>query len=269
MLDAIKGLIDGGKLQKQSDELQQLIAAAREQQEALTAVLAAIATQSPELNKLTEQLHTVDRKADDSTARVDAVSSRLQKLEARTTALAGIDGRVQLLIDAANQAQQTAARLTGPGGELQSHRLHVQRLSALTVETQSSAAALKKDHAEFEQCLADLARSRTDMAAAIDDAARLRGDVDRVRASVTDLTAECAALRDISGGAKRDSQEAAATAHDLEQRLQYLREMGPASTAIEEKLTLLNSLSEYVFQKTQALDGQKQIVAALQPTRAG
>jgi len=260
MLDAIKGLIEGGKLQKQSDELQQLIAAAREQQEALTAVLGAIAAQGPELDKLNELLHNVDRKADDSTARVDAVSSRLQKLEARTTALAGIDGRVQALIDAANQAQQTAARLTGPGGELQSHRLHVQRLSALTVETQASAAALKKEHDEFEQCLGDLARSRTDMAAAIDDAARLRGEVDRARATVTNLSEACAALRDVSGNARRDSEHAAATVHDLEQRLEYLTQMGPASAAIEEKLTFLNSLSEYVFQKTQALDGQKQTV---------
>ncbi|HEX5108725.1 MAG TPA: hypothetical protein VFV95_09775, partial [Vicinamibacterales bacterium] len=260
MLDAIKGLIDGGKLQKQSDELQQLIAAAREQQEKLTAALAAVATQGPELDKLTELLHTIDRKADDSTARVDAVSSRLQKLEARTTALAGIDGRVQILIDAANQAQQTAARLTGPGGELQSHRLHVQRLSALTVETQASAAALQKEHAGFEQCLADLARSRTDVAAAMDNAGRLQAEVDRVRTAVTDLSAECAALRDVSRDAKRHSQEAAATVHDLEQRLETLTEMGPASAVVEEKLTALNSLSEYVSQKTQALEGQRQTV---------
>jgi hypothetical protein len=62
MLDAIKGLTGSGKLQKQSDDLQTLIAEARAEREALTEALAQFASRRAELTALNETIASVDEK---------------------------------------------------------------------------------------------------------------------------------------------------------------------------------------------------------------
>jgi len=60
MLDAIKGLTGGGRLQKQSDDLQSLIADARAEREALTDAMAQFSSRRAEITALNESIARVD-----------------------------------------------------------------------------------------------------------------------------------------------------------------------------------------------------------------
>ena len=76
MLDAIKGLTGGGKAQKQSDDLQGLIAAAREERSALSTMLTQISMRSAKLSQLGKSLEQVDQKAASTTVKLDDIVKR-------------------------------------------------------------------------------------------------------------------------------------------------------------------------------------------------
>jgi DNA repair ATPase RecN len=118
MLDAIKGLTASGRRQKQSEDLQGLVAEARAERESLTAALAQFVERRAALTALDDSLRRVDEKAAESVRRLDALSTRLDGLDARTSALTAIDARIQSLSAAAERAQQTVETLGAPGGEL-------------------------------------------------------------------------------------------------------------------------------------------------------
>src|SRR6478672_9712107 len=73
MLDALKGLTGGGKAQKQSDDLQSLIAAAKEERSALSTMLTQISMRSAKLSQLGKSLEQVDQKATTTTEKLDEI----------------------------------------------------------------------------------------------------------------------------------------------------------------------------------------------------
>src|SRR5258706_7868817 len=132
MLDAFKAMTGGkGKeVQQQTDEPQLLIAAAREERSAISAMLNALTTRSAKLTPLSKQLEQVTDKATSVTDKLDDVAKRLGALDGRTRELEDVDKRIQALKDAAKQAEQTTERAIGPDGELSKHREAVQHLSS-------------------------------------------------------------------------------------------------------------------------------------------
>ena len=133
MLDAFKNLTGGkGKLvQKQTDELELLIATAREERAAISAMLTTLTTRSAKLAPLGKTLEQVTDQRDrrDRAARRHRGAARAASTIARRT-LEEVDMRIQALKDAANQAEQTTQKALGPDGELQQHREALQQLSS-------------------------------------------------------------------------------------------------------------------------------------------
>ena len=87
-----------GKLaQQQTDELEMLIATAREERSAISAMLTALTTRSAKLTPLGKSLEQVSEKASGVTAKLDEIAERLAALDDRTKELESIDSRIQAL----------------------------------------------------------------------------------------------------------------------------------------------------------------------------
>src|SRR5262249_40906265 len=93
MLDAFKTIAGGRNkiAQKQTDELEMLIATAREERSAISAMLTALTTRSAKLTPLGKSLEQVSEKASSVTARLDEIVTRLEALDERTRELDTIE----------------------------------------------------------------------------------------------------------------------------------------------------------------------------------
>ncbi len=260
MLDAIKGLTGGGKAQKQTDDLQGLIAAAREERSALSTMLTQISMRSAKLSQLGKSLEQVDQKAASTTTKLDEIVKRVEGLEDRAKAFGETEKRVQALLDVATQAQVAAEKLTAPDGELQKHRQQVQQLSSQALDTQASVDALKRERATLEEFRNQLRAAQGEIKQSVDSATALRADLDQVRGTAGQLSQEYNKLRDTSREAREDSIAATEAVKDVEKRLGPLVQLQELSKSTEEKLTWLNSLAEHVAQKSKALESQKHTV---------
>ena len=126
MLDAFKNIGGKGKLAaQQATELELLIATAREERSAISAMLTAITAHGGKLAPLTKSLEQVAQKAAAADGRLQDITTRLAALDGRAKELEELDRRIQALKDAAQQAEQTTQRSIGPDGELQIGRAHV------------------------------------------------------------------------------------------------------------------------------------------------
>src|SRR5215831_16731355 len=97
MLDALKTIAGTkGKLaQKQTDDLETLIATAREERSAISAMLTALTTRSAKLTPLGKSLEQVSEKAGGVSAQLDEIAKRLEALDERTKQLDTIEQRVE------------------------------------------------------------------------------------------------------------------------------------------------------------------------------
>jgi DNA repair ATPase RecN len=92
MLDAIKGLTGNSKAQKQqSDDLQSLIAAAKEERSALSTMLTQLSMRSSKLNEVSKALQQVEEKAGATTGKLDDLGKRLDGLEGRAKAFGEVE----------------------------------------------------------------------------------------------------------------------------------------------------------------------------------
>src|SRR5437762_2394583 len=102
MLDALKSLTGGNKLvQQQTAELETLIATAREERSAISAMLTALTTRSQKLTPLNKSLEQVTEKAATVDAQLAELARRLTAIDERTREVDAIDKRVEALKDAA------------------------------------------------------------------------------------------------------------------------------------------------------------------------
>src|SRR5262245_52428392 len=111
MLDAFKKT---GATKVQSDELQQLIAASKEERAALSTMLTQVQLHSAKLASAAKSLQDVEEKAGKANTRLDEVTDKLQKAAQRTAELEAIDARIKALVDAVAHAEQETGRLTAP-----------------------------------------------------------------------------------------------------------------------------------------------------------
>src|ERR1041384_4901121 len=257
MLDAIKGLTGGGKAQKQTDDLQGLIAAAREERSALSTMLTQISMRSAKRAKSETTLKQAEKNAASTTTKLDEIVKRVEGLEDRARSFGEVEKRVQALLDSATQAQTAADKLMAPDGELQKHRQQMQQLSSQALETQASIDALKRERATLEEFRNQLRAAQGEIKHSVDHATALRADLDQVRGTAGQLAQDYSKLRETSREAREDSIAATEAVKDVEKRLGPLMQLQELSKTTEEKLTWLNSLAEHVAQKSKALESQK------------
>src|SRR6185436_5727719 len=137
MLDALKNLT-GGKnklVQKQTDELELMVASAREERAAISAMLTTLTTRSQKLAPLSQTLEQTTERVTGVTERLDDIAARLAQIDDRTKALEEVDLRIQALKDAADQAEQTTQKALGPDGELKQLRDALHQLSSQALST--------------------------------------------------------------------------------------------------------------------------------------
>src|SRR5438132_12684397 len=102
MLDAFKSLTGGNKLvQQQTTELETLIATAREERSAISAMLTALTTRSQKLAPLSKSLEQVSEKAASLETQIAETAKRLGAIDDRTRELDAIDRRIEGVKDAA------------------------------------------------------------------------------------------------------------------------------------------------------------------------
>ena len=262
MLDAFKNIGSGkGKTaQKQTEELEQLIATAREERSAISAMLTALTTRSAKLTPLSKSLEQVTEKATSVTTQLDDIAKRLAALDDRSKEMAEVDKRIQALKEAARQAEQTTQKAIGPDGELQKHREAVQHLSSQALQTQATLDTLKKERTALEELRGQLQKADADVKQSVNNAGALKTELDQVRALATTLTQDYAKIRDTSREAREHTNTAMGTVKEVEAKLGPLARLHELSQSTEERLTALNALAEHVSRKAKALEGQQQSV---------
>ena len=111
MLDAIKGMAGGGRSQKraEAEELEALIATAREERGALDAMVTTVRVHSAKLTETGKSLEQVTAKAATAMGSLDAVAKRIEELERRARGLVDVEKRAQVLDQNINLAQSRLA----------------------------------------------------------------------------------------------------------------------------------------------------------------
>jgi DNA repair exonuclease SbcCD ATPase subunit len=262
MLDALKTLTSGKNklVQKQAEELEQLITTAREERGAIGAMLTALTASTAKLAPLGKTLEQVSEMTAGVASRLDEITRRLTSLDDRTRELADLDTRIASLRDAALQAEQTTQRAIGPDGELRAHRAAVEHLSSQALGAEATLAALKSEHATLEELRGQLQTSESETSQALTQSSTLRAELEQVRAVAAALTQDYATIRASSRNAREDTTAALTTVTEVENKVAGLARLHELSQTTEARLTALNALAEHVAHKAKALDSQQQSV---------
>jgi len=111
MLEAIKGMAGGGRSQKraEAEELEALIATARQEREALDAMVTTVRVHSAKLTETGKALEQVTAKAAAAMGSLDAVAKRIEELERRARGLVDVEKRAQALDQNVSLAQSRLA----------------------------------------------------------------------------------------------------------------------------------------------------------------
>src|SRR5438874_8414699 len=165
MLDAFKKVASS---RQQSDELQSLIAASKEERAALSTMLTQIQLHGAKVMAAGKTLLEVEEKASKAHARLDEVTERLNTADGRAKQLEVVDVRIRSLAEAVAQAEKETTRLTAPDGELQKHKQGLQSLSSQALQTRASLDMLKKDQAALDELREELRQTQGEIKASND-----------------------------------------------------------------------------------------------------
>ena len=264
MLDALKSLAGGGKAaQKQAEDLEALIAKAKEERGALSAMLTQVTMRSGTLTETGKTLEEVSKKAGAATNSLETLAGRLDDIQRQAAVLSDVDKRAQALDASISQAKAKTERLIAPDGELEKHKRDIQGVASAAAEVQSVVETVKRERAALEEVQKQIQKAHEelrDVRQSVEQAAALRGELEQLRGVATQLTQDYSKAREISREADDDAFAALEAVKDIEKRLSRLAQLQELGRTTDEKLTALNSLAEHVTQKTRILEGQKHIV---------
>src|SRR5688572_18982 len=270
MLDSFKNLTGAGKGQRQqADELQTLIASAKDERGALSAMLTQISLRSATLAQLGKTLEQVGQKAHLATVSVHDLGRRVSALDDRLKAFDLVEKRIEALVTQVTDAQRVTERLTAPDGDLQKHRQAVNQLASQALETQATIETLRKERATLEEIRTQLRQATGDVKQSMEGTTSLRGELDGVRHAASQLSQEYQRIRDTSRAAREDAVAATESVKEIEKKLGPLVQLQELSKSTEERLASLNALAEHVSHKAKALEAQKHAIdhAAVQSHR--
>jgi chromosome segregation ATPase len=246
MLGALRDITGrkGKRARKQTDELELLIGAAREERGALGAMLTSLTNRSAKLTPLGRSLEQITEQATGITSRLDDITKRLGTLDARATHLEEVEQRVQALKEAVRQAEQTTQKAIGQDGELKKHREAFQQLSAQALQIQVTLDTVKKEHAALEALRGQLRLADQEVKQSLTQAGMLKTELDRIGALTTTLTQDCAKIREVSREARDLAQTAMVAVKEIDSKLGPLARLLELSQSTEERLNALKALPE-------------------------
>ena len=257
MLDTLFGS-GGGR--KQNDELQALIAQARDERAALSAMLMQIAGGTSKLAQTSKSLEQVGQKADTAIKKLEELGQKVGGYEERAKGLELIEKRMAAVLNQVAEAQRITEKITAPDGELQKHRLAVSQLASQALENHATIDTLRKERGAFEELRVQLKTSTADVAKSVETAGALKGELESIRSAGSQLGTELQRIRETSLEAKDDSAAASEAVKEIEKKLGPLVQLQELSKNTEERLAGLNALAEHVAQKAKTLEAQKHAV---------
>ena len=214
MLDALKGLVGGGRHQRRLEEFRALVDSSREERRALREGLAALAVTKELINSAREErralsgalrqatdgtarmvetskaLESAEARAKSSTVNLEPLAKRIEELEHRATALGEVDQRVEALAETTAQAQRQAAKLISLDGELESCRHEVQQLGSQTRDTGASLEAFRRALGEGDQRVEALAETTVQAQRQAAKLISLDGEFENCKREVQQLRAQ-------------------------------------------------------------------------------
>jgi chromosome segregation ATPase len=264
MLDALKSLAGGGKAaQKQAEELEALIATARDERSALSAMLTQVTMRSGQLTETGKTLEDVSKKAATATDTLEALTGRLDEIQRQASTLVDVEKRAQSLDATISLAQAKTERLIAPDGDLEKHRRDIQGVASAAADVQGVVETVKRERAALEDVQKQIQQAHDelrDVRQSVEQAAALRTELEQLRAVASQLTQDYSKAREISREADDDAFAALEAVKDIERRLSRLARLQELGSTTDEKLTALNTLAEHVTQKTRLIEGQKHVV---------
>ena len=224
MLDAFKKT---GATKVQSDELQSLIAASKEERAALSTMLTQVQLHSAKLASAGKSLQEVEEKADKANTRLDEVTERLAKTATRTTRARG-HRRAHQVADRRRRRtpRRRPSRLTAPDGELQKHKQALQSLSSQALQTRASLDTLKKDQAALDELREHLRQAQAEIKTSHEKTEGLKGEFDQLR---SDLRPAHAGIHQAEGHVARDARRGQRDGRTGEGRREAARPAGASS----------------------------------------
>ena len=262
MLDAFKKMASGAAkpAREQADELEALINTSREERGALSAMLTQIEVHTKKLSQVGKSLQQVNERAGGATTKLEELSHKLSSMEIRTKGVEKVAGRIQTLGESVGQAEQTAAKVLAPDGELTKHRQALQQLTKQTIEATANFDALKKERTTLDQAREGLRQAQAEVKDSAEKTVALKGDFDKLRASASQLQQEHDRMKESLRSTREDASNTTAAVRDVEKKLGPLAELDELGKTTEERLGTLNSLAEHVMKKLKALENQKHTV---------
>ena len=249
MLDTI--FKNGAGRKQANDELRDLVTQARDEREALGAMLAKMNADG------------MVRKCESLAGMVGAYDERAKsfdQLETRMSSLLEQVAEAKQASRSADCARRRASATPAGGGrdECAGPRGAGDRGRTARGERRSSTSCALR----LRQAAAEVGQSAGAVAA-------LKGELEALRRSESQLNQELQGIRDGAREARDDSAAATQAVSDVQEKLESFAQLQELSETTEQRLAALNALAEHVSHKAKALETQKHTVehAVVEATR--
>ncbi len=241
-------------------ELRDLVSAAKQEREALTAAIATLTVKKRSIDEAVDTLAQTQKLTQTVSSALDRVTTRLDAVEERARTLAGFDDRVNELTTQVAESQRTASQLLGPDGELAKHQVIAEQLTSQEVAARANIEMIRKERQALEDMREQLRHAGSEVREAADRFTAVKTDFDQIRSMGTQLGQDYARMRDTSRDARDLAQQALEAAKETETRVASLRTLDDLAKTARERINTLNVLVEHVTQKARTMEAQKQVV---------
>jgi len=239
-------------------ELKELVAAAREEREALSAVIASLTVKKRPIEETMESLAQTQKLAQTVAGALDRVSARLDAVDERTRSFTDVDTRVERLIDQLGDLERTVLRLKGPEGELARHQAIADQLTSQEMAARANVELIRQERQSLDDMRDQLRHASTEVREAVDRFSAVKSEIDQARALGAQLGQDYGRMRDASREARDLAHQALDAAKDADTRVSSLRTLDDLAKTARERINSLNVLVEHVTQKARTLEAQKQ-----------
>jgi chromosome segregation ATPase len=250
----------GTKAKKNSDQLNEIVLAARHERDALGALFEQLDGRSGKLAEVSTTVEHIKDRAVDASEQLTTIVVRITELDKRVAGFELMGPQVAEMTNVVQQAQEAAALMSESKQELQKHREAMEQLAGEYRETRAAIEALGAQRQMVTDAHVELQQSQADLRSALGQAAGVRQELDQLHGQASSLADDHDAL---SRTAEQVSESTAAvkrTVQDLESKIASLGTLHELAATTDERLKSLNALAEHVTVKTKALDTQRETI---------
>src|SRR5262249_54361807 len=247
----------GTKAKQRNDELNAIMLAARQERDALDALLEKLDGRKGRLAEVSTTVEHVKDRAIDASEQLTAIVARVSDLDKRVAEYEVIHAQIAEMTGIVRQTQEAAALLVDSSGQLQQHREAMEQLGAEYRETRAAIEAFGAQRHIATEAHDELRRFQTDLRGAIDQGAVIKRELDQLHHQASGLASDQAAIGRDAERVLENMAAAERTGKDIESKIASRGMLHELATTTEERLKSLNALAEHVTVKTKALDTQR------------